>query len=258
MSLPELQQHFIAAIFDRSKRPLAAEHVRGHGELDAEQRVGIYCNSVHGILLQYLSSLYPVCQELVGEQFFERLSDEYVDAQPPTTPFLADYGGEFADFLLQHEALANMPWLADVARLERARQLAWNGINQAPSDFAQIASLDEQQQASLQFELPASMQLLTSVYATHQVWLAHQVEDYPEKLPLERIQIQQASYIVVWRVGRKLQQVLLDEMDWNFLTAIQQGSYLPALTARFQEALPTLLTNAIQRGWIISFTTTNR
>jgi hypothetical protein len=48
--------------------------------------------------LQYLGSLYPVCQQLLGDAFFEAASDRYVDQSPPTRPFLAEYGDGFADF----------------------------------------------------------------------------------------------------------------------------------------------------------------
>lgn len=255
MSLPDLQSRFIAAIFDREQRAPAAELVCDHAELDAAQRVGIYRNSVHGVLLQYLGSLYEVCQQLVGEEFFARLSDEYVDHAPPTRPFLAEYGGGLAAFMRQHPALQSMPWLADVAQLEWARHQAWNAVNQPASDFTQIMMLDEEKQASLCFQMPVSAQLVHSAYAVHQVWLAHQPEDFPGKLALENIQIQQPAHVLVWRLGRKLQQAALNETGWNFLSAVQQGDTLPVLTERFQEQLPGLLSSAVQRGWILSYST---
>ncbi len=253
MSLPDLQSRFIAAIFDRKQRTGAAALVREHGELDALQRVGIYRNSVHGILLQYFGSLFEVTQQLVGERFFAQLSDEFVDHSPPTRPFLAEYGEGFPAFMRQHASLQSMPWLADVAQLEWARHQAWNAVNQPASDFTKIATLDEEKQLTLCFQIPQSAQLLQSPYAIHQVWGAHQPEDFPEKIPLERIRIHQQTYLLVWRAGRKLQQVELDEAGWQFLSAVRQGTALPTLTERFQEQLPVLLMNAMQRGWILSF-----
>ncbi|SEA87066.1 hypothetical protein SAMN05660964_02683 [Thiothrix caldifontis] len=254
MSLPELQHHFITAIFNRDQRDAAALLVKSHGKLDAAQRVGIYRNSVHGILWQYLESLYPVCQQLLGAEFFEAASDCYVDQQPPTRPFLAEYGAGFADFLAAHPALQQMLWIADVARLEWARHQAWNAVNQAAADFSQLANVDAAQQARLVLVLPASAQLLTSAYAIHQVWLAHQPEDSPEKVALEQLELHQTQRVLVWRAGRRLHQVLLDEATWAFLTAIQQANRLPDLAERFQAQLPALLMTAVQRGWILSFT----
>lgn len=253
MSLPELQHRLMGAIFDRDKREAAAVLVKAHGALDAAQRVGIYRNSVHGILLQYLGSLYPVCQQLLGEAFFEAACDRYVDQSPPTRPFLAEYGDGFTAFLLQHPALASMPWIADVAQLEWARHQAWNAVNQPPSDFAQLTGLDAVQQESLVLHTPASGHLLQSDYAIHAVWLAHQPEDHPEKLPLEHIALQQTTYLLVWRTGRRLQQVVLNSSEWEFLSAVQQRETLPELAERFQEQLPALLMAAIRQGWLLSF-----
>lgn len=254
MSLPELQHRFIAAIFNRDQREAAALLVKSHGKLDAAQRVGIYRNSVHGILWQYLESLYPVCQQLLGAEFFEAASDRYIDQQPPTRPFLAEYGAGFADFLAAHPALQQMLWIADVARLEWARHQAWNAVNQPAGDFSQLATLDAAQQARLVLELPASAQLLTSAYAIHEVWLAHQSKDSPEKMPLEQLDLQQTQRVLVWRAGRRLHQVVLDETAWEFLSAIQQANMLPELAERFQAQLPALLMTTVQRGCVLSFT----
>lgn len=254
MRLIETQQHFIEAIFNRDKRATAAALVKAHGALDALQRVGIYRNSVHGILWQYLGSLYPVCQQLLGEAFFEAVCDQYIDQYPPTRPFLAEYGDGVADFLRQHSSLITLPWIADVARLEWARHQAWNAVNQPAADFSQLMALDEEQQACLILHTPDSAQLLRSDYAIHAVWLAHQPEDSPEKLPLEQLQIQQQTPVLVWRAGRRLQQVLLNKREWEFLTAVQRRETFPELAERFQEHLPALLMATIQQGWILSFT----
>ncbi len=253
MSLPELQYRLINALFDRKQRPAAAELVKTHGALDAAQRVGIYYNSVHGILLQYLQSLYPVCLQLLGDAFFTQASDRFVDQHPPTRPFLAEYGAGFADFLAQIPTLQTLPWLADVARLEWARQEAWHAVNQPAADFAQLATLAAEQQNDLRFQLPASAHLLDSAYAAHAVWLAHQAEDHPDKQALETIAIDQPSHTLIWRQKRSLRQVALSPEHAQFLHHIQQGTNLAGLAAEYGAQLPTLLTTAIQQGWLLSF-----
>lgn len=255
MSLLELQHDFIHALFDRQQQETAAAWVQTQGSLDAAQRVGIYRHSVHGILWQYLRSLYPVCQHLVGNAFFEQVCDQYIDQFPPTRPFLAEYGDGFAAFLHQHPSLTALRWIAEVARLEWARQQAWNAVNQAAADFSRLAWLDEEQQASLRLQLPASAQWLESDYAIHAIWLAHQPEESAEKLPLEQINLHQPSAILVWRQGRSLRQTCVGETERQFLQAVLHAATLPELAERFQGALPGLLTNSVQRGWILSFST---
>lgn len=251
-SLKRLQTNFSAAIFS-GQRALMAESVIQQGELSAEQRVGIYRNSVHGILWQYLASLYPVCNQLVGEKFFEGFSDLFIDQHPPDTPFLADYGNGFAAFIREHEAFAKIRWINQIAELEWARHQAWHATNQTVSDFSLLATLTEEQQLALQFQLPHSMQLLHSPYAIHQVWLAHQPEDYAGKTPLEDIQLQQDDYVLVWRKERQLRQIQIDKQQWQFLSTVRQNKSLAELSEQFQEQVGVLLSSAIQQGHIISF-----
>lgn len=251
-SLKQLQAHFSTAVFS-DQRASMAELVIQQGELSAEQRVGIYRNSVHGILWQYLASLYPVCNQLVGGKFFEGFSDLFIDQHPPGTPFLADYGTGFAAFMREHEAFATMRWINQVAELEWARHQAWHSKNQSVSDFSLLATLTEEQQLSTQFQLPDSMQVLHSPYAIHQVWLAHQPEDYAGKIPLEEIQLQQDDHVIVWRSERQLQQIRINEQQWLFLSAVRQNKSLAELSEQFQEQVGALLASAIQHGWIISF-----
>lgn len=251
-SLKQLQTDFSSAVFSEQRETIAAQ-VMAQGELSAAQRVGIYRNSVHGILWQYLASLYPVCNQLVGEKFFEGFSDLFIDQHPPNTPFLADYGAGFADFMRDHKAFATMRWIHQIAELEWARHCAWHATNQTPADFSVLGTLTEEQQLAIRFKLPDSMQLLHSPYAIHQVWLAHQPEDYAEKIPLQDIQLEQESYVIVWRKQRELHQIPLHQPEWAFLAALQQQPTLAELTQQFQEQTGSLLARAIQNEWIISF-----
>lgn len=255
MPLLELQHSLIGAIFQRDQLATAATLVKTQGSLSSEQRVGIYRNSAHGILLDYLESLYPVCLELVGTEFFGRAAHQFIDQAPPTSPFLPEYGAGFVDYLAEHPGLQDLLWIVDVARLEWVRHTAWHTVNQEPSDFSQLENLSEQQQAELRFHLPNSAQLLSAHAPMHAIWLAHQTEDYPDKLPLEAIDLQQAEQVLIYREQRRLHQITLSATDWEFLKAIQNHTTMNQLAEQFADQLPWLFSVAMQNGWIYSFTT---
>ena len=82
MHLEELQQDFINAIFEKNNS-IAAKHVTGDDRLTAEQRLGIYRGSVHGILTSSLGVTFPVTKTLVGETFFDHMCDVFIDQYPP-------------------------------------------------------------------------------------------------------------------------------------------------------------------------------
>lgn len=254
MPLHELQYSLISALFQRDQVAEAAKLVKAQGSLSSEQRVGIYRNSAHGILLDYLESLYPVSLELVGTEFFGRAAHSFIDQAPPTSPFLADYGAGLVTHLAEHPALQDMLWIVELAKLEWARHAAWHTVNQVASDFAQLESLSEAQQAELRFQLPASAHLISSPTPIHSIWLAHQ-EEYPEKPHFEEIALQEAQQVLIFREQRRLHQTTLSTDDWAFLQAIQQQSHMAELAEQFAEQLPWLFSIAMQEGWIYSFTT---
>lgn len=253
-SLSAIQHSLISVLFRQDKATGdAAAHIQSSAVLNPEQRLGIYQHGVHAVLTAHLQAVYPVCQQLLGEAFFVQTCEQFLTQQPPTTAFLADYGGELAVFLAQQSALLSLPWVAEVARVEWARHCAWHSAQQMCMDFSQFAQLDAQQQARARFYLPESAQLLQSEFATHAVWLAHQTNDYPDKVPLEAIQIQQPTHLLVWRIRRSLHQVPLSMQQWQFLHDVQQGLTLSALVAQYAEALPALLMHSVQRGWLSRF-----
>lgn len=255
MPLLELQERLISAIFQRDQLAPAAELVKAQGSLSSKQRVGIYRNSAHGILLDYLESLYPVCLELVGNEFFGRTAHHFMDDAPPTTPFLADYGAGFADYLADNPGLQDLQWIIAIAQLEWARHTAWHTVNQASSDFTQLEALSEAQQAELRFQLPASARLLSAQAPIHAIWLAHQTEDYPDKLKFEAIDLQAAERVLIFREHRRLHQITLGTDDWEFLKTIENKATMNELAEQFAEQLPWLFSVAMQNGWIHSFST---
>ncbi len=65
----------------------------------------------------------------------------HVRATPPTSPLLFEYGRDFPAFIEEYEYARPMPWLADVARIERAWLDAYHAADApalSPADFAAV------------------------------------------------------------------------------------------------------------------------
>ena len=86
----------------------------------AVKRFNVYRNNVTVSLVNALSETFPAVQRIVGEEFFRAMAKIYVRRSPPKSRLLFEYGETFADFIEDFEAAGAMPWLADVARIERA------------------------------------------------------------------------------------------------------------------------------------------
>ena len=65
----------------------------------------------------------------------------HVRATPPTSPLLFEYGRDFPDFIARYEHARAMPWLADVARIERAWLDAYHAADAEPLAPAALAAI---------------------------------------------------------------------------------------------------------------------
>src|SRR5205823_9959848 len=94
--------------------------VSGPNGQSAAKRYNVYRNNVTVSLIDALAAIYPAVQRITGIHFFRTMARFHVRATPPTSPLLFEYGREFPDFIESYEHARTMPWLCDVARVERA------------------------------------------------------------------------------------------------------------------------------------------
>ena len=255
MDIKTLQGDFIEAIFGGEKSP-AISHVMGDDTLTAEQRLGIYKGSVHGILTQALGTIFPVCKALVGDDFFDNMCDLFINKYPPKTTYFAEYGGDLPAFLKSFEHVKDIPYLVDMARLEWARQTVWHANSAKASDFSALSKLNEEQQSKVVFQLAENMHLIESEFRIDVLWFAHQPDT---DIKLEDIEINQAVKLIVRKDQDTLKISLMseDENDrdfWDFLYSISLAYNLEHLAEQYGEALGNHLSQGIEGAWIQSFT----
>ena len=71
-------------------------------------------------IIDALASSYPAVLRLVGQPYFDALGATYLRNYPPTARTLVGYGENFPDFVAQVESAKALPYLRDIARLDRA------------------------------------------------------------------------------------------------------------------------------------------
>lgn len=87
--------------------------------LAAQPGFAVYRNTVQKGCIDALQANYPAVTRLVGEQWFRAAAAVFARGALPAHPALLDYGAGFAEFLESFAPAAELPYLADVARLER-------------------------------------------------------------------------------------------------------------------------------------------
>ena len=172
LALPDLQDAFRDALLDGKARRLLREIE--NRRIGAAGALAIYRNHVRISLTAALRTTFPVVCKLVDERFFAFAAHAYIQAQPPSAPCLAEYGSGFPDFLAGFAPCRGLPYLADVARLEWALNLAQIAPHASTLDRAALAALAPETLPRVVFAFAPSIRLLASSYAIDRIWFANQ------------------------------------------------------------------------------------
>lgn len=136
-------------------------------------RFAVYRNNVVAGLIEALAVAYPAVAALVGERFFRAVAAAFVRERPPRSPVLIHYGAGFADFLAAFAPAQGVPFVADVARVERAWLEAFHAAEAVPTPIAVLARLSEETLSACRFRLHPSFRLVASRWPVVSLWAAN-------------------------------------------------------------------------------------
>jgi len=212
------QGDFAAALLD-PQRPCPDGLLSANGA-DPDSRFAVYRNNVQSSLINALADSYPVVLQLVGDEFFRAMAQHYVQTFAPTSPLINDYGSDFADFIEHFAPAASVPYLADVARLERLRVMAYHAADADTVVPAQVAAAmgAPESLAALRIHLHPSIFTLNSAYAVVALWAAHQTDAPPQNLELYH-----AQSALVLRNGLQVEAFAIDVGTATFIHRLQSN-----------------------------------
>ena len=118
----------------------------------AEKRYNVYRNNVTVSLIDALAATFPAVQRITGADFFRAMARFHIRETPPSSPLLFEYGRDFPDFIDRYEYAQSMPWLGDVARLERAWLDAYHAADCRCFGAEKLASVPPERLAELNFK----------------------------------------------------------------------------------------------------------
>lgn len=88
-------------------------------DVPASGAMAVYRNTVLHGSVEALRSNFPVVEQVVGAEMFEHVAVDFASQCPPSSSILALYGNGFADWLEEQSWIADLPYLPDIARVER-------------------------------------------------------------------------------------------------------------------------------------------
>jgi uncharacterized protein len=145
-------------------------------EAGADARYAVYRGNVRANCGKALAGAYPIVRKIVGDSFFEALAARFIAEHPSASGDLNQYGAEMAAFLGVFEPVLDLPYLADVARMEWLAHRAYFAGDTADFHAQRLAALAGEAER-LYATLAASCGLLASDWPLGRIWTVHQ-DDY--------------------------------------------------------------------------------
>lgn len=214
------QSAFADALLDPS-RPLPPGLTTARGVGDPA-RFAVYRNNLFVGMTRALAKGFPVVERLVGADFFAGMARVYAGLERPASPLLFEYGAGFPEFIADFEPARTVPYLADVARVERAWLRAYNARDTTPLTIAGLAETDPADLATLRLAPHPSVALVRSSHAVGSIWAAHQAER------VEPLQTDTPESVLIVRPEMEVCVHVIPPRDAAFAAALLRGESLGA------------------------------
>ena len=187
---------------------------------DPAARFAVYRNNVVVSLTEALADTFPVTRQHVGSRLFDVLARCFIDAEPPRSAVLTDYGDGFPAFVAGWVPTANRPWLSDLALLERQRVRAYHAADADALDANALAIhlADQERLPGARLQLHPALATVSSRYAICSLWAAHH-----DEAPVDPVQLTPGESALILRQG---DQVLVLRI------AVGTAAFIAALASR--------------------------
>lgn len=145
----------------------------GNAPYASQQGFAVYRNTSLSAALDALAANYPRIEALLGSEAFAVLALDYARAHRPSEPMLANYGKCFPAFIEAQALSEALPYLADVARIDRLWTEVYFAADMEPLCLETFSAIDFVKHSATILRLhPASRHMWFETPAA-EIWLAH-------------------------------------------------------------------------------------
>lgn len=198
------QMLLMDALRGRDARAIAG-WTRPLARAGAARGLAAYAANAGAHAAQALAARYPTVQALLGEDTFAQVAARHWQEAPPSCGDLARWGDRLPAWLADDGRLADLPYLAEVARLDDAvaQAEAAADAEPRPDTLMRLADTDPQR---LVLRAAPGLALLDGRHPAGSIWRAHHdpaVRDRPEAFAEARVALAEGrgEAAIVWRQG---------------------------------------------------------
>jgi len=150
-------------------------------KVSATTRLQIYSNAYRFRLIDALSSNYPMMQKYLGDDSFHELALLYIDAYPSTFRSIRWFGDQLEIFLRDHNKYNELPYLAELSKLEWHMTLTFDAPDYEVIDIEEIKQIPPDVWAIMRFIPHPSVYLLDFQWNVIQIWKNLSEDSHPDE-----------------------------------------------------------------------------
>ncbi|MDB5888274.1 MAG: hypothetical protein JWM03_1146 [Rhodocyclales bacterium] len=222
--LRQAQRGFAAAVRSSAAQQDALLLLAGDAARN-QQLLAVYRGNSVANADKALRLAYPVVERIVGEEFFGGLCRAFWQECPSRSGDLNEYGEGFGDFLANFPHVAELPYLADVARVEWLVGRAAHAADHVAATLAQLANMPSESIGALRFGLQPGLTLFVSTWPVATIWQQHQAT-YTDEI---NIDLNNAECLAVHRLGLRVEVTVLSTAELALWRQAQAGQALAAM-----------------------------
>lgn len=208
--------------------------------------LAVYRNNSISALTGVMEKAYPAVARLVGGEFFRAAARAFIAQHPPRERSLVMYGGGFPDFLDGFDAVHELPYLACVARCDRAFRHALFAADRAVLTPEQLAQMSAEKLPAMRLAQHPSVSIVASRFPAFSIWRANHGAAPATRLTLN----DRRECAAFWRSGDSVQRRTLLDGEAAFLRAVQAECALADVAEQAHAAQPDLDVMAAFAGMV--------
>ena len=190
---------------------------------DARQRLGVYRSGFPARIESALTDVYPALVHLIGTGARHALAHRYArflaEAPPPHSSNLNDAGDRLPVFLAGDPLTVDLPFLPDLAALERSIAAAFHARECEPFDARRLVSWEIDDLACARLRFQPSLAVVRSAWPIVELWEARETQVAEIDIDLrDRPQV-----AVVHRRGLEVVCRVADPLEADCLEGLRQG-----------------------------------
>ena len=207
--------------------------IRSNRGLGGDERIGIYANAYFYRLLECLKEEYPATLAVTGSNDFASLTRDYLVWRPPSEPSIFYAGCYLADFLRNHRLAEGWPFIAELARLERATLDSFHAPDISILTDEAMRAIPAEQWPTIELRCHPGVEILRGEWRVSEVLSAvERGEQWLEP-------VRETNAVIVWRRGISVHYRILEVAETAALALVKKGASFAALSEVIATANPS-------------------